>query len=68
MDDPYLGLMAADLARLYRDTGRLDEAETAFRRAVELMEASWGPSDPDFQKAAAELEGLVSSKAPDQDR
>jgi serine/threonine protein kinase/Flp pilus assembly protein TadD len=66
-DDPFLGLIAADLARLYRDTGRREEAETNFRRAVELMEEGWGPSDPDLQKAAAELEELVASATPEED-
>ena len=58
-DDPFLGLITADLARLYRDTGRTDLAESTFRRAIELMEAGWGPSDPDCQKAVADLEDLV---------
>ncbi len=59
-DEPYLGLLTADLARVLRDTGRPDEAEVAFRRAVEMMEASWGPDDPDFLQAAAELEALTT--------
>ena len=60
-DDPYLGLMTADLASVYRDTGRRDEAEAALRRAVELMEASWGPDDPDYRQAAAELAALTTN-------
>lgn len=64
-DDPYLGLMAADLARLYRDTGRLDEAETSFRLAVKLMEEGWGQSDPDYLEASEDLEVLLSSSTAD---
>ncbi len=60
-DEPYLGLLNAELARVYRETGRRDEAEAAMRRAVELMEAGWGPNDPDFLQAAAELEALTTS-------
>jgi len=60
-EDAYLGLLTADLARLYRDTGRLDRAEAAFREALELLEASWGPEDTDYLEAAAELEDLAET-------
>jgi len=59
-DEPYLGLLTAELARVYRDTGRRDEAEASMRRAVEMMEASWGPDDPDSRQAAADLEALAA--------
>ena len=57
-DDPSLGLMTADLARVVRDSGRRDEAEVLMRRGVELMRDSWGESDPDVRQAAADLEAL----------
>ena len=60
-DDPYLGFLAADLARVYRDTGRLDAADTTFRHALDLMEASWGIDDPDYQEAATELDALENA-------
>jgi len=60
-DDPYLGLIAAELARVYRDTGRFEEAETNFRRGIDLMEEGWGETDPDYQQAAADLDELLSS-------
>ena len=63
-DEPYLGLLTAELARVYRDTGRRDEAEAAMQRAVELMEAGWGPDDPDTRQAAADLEVLTASDKP----
>ncbi len=57
-EDPYLGLLTANLGRLYRDTERLDEADSTLRRALDLMEASWGIDDPDYLEAAAELQEL----------
>ncbi len=60
-DEPYLGLLTAELARVYRDTGRPEAAATTLRRAVELMEASWGPDDPDYLEAASELEVLITN-------
>ncbi len=60
-DDPYLGLIAAELARVYQDTGRLEEAETNFRRGIDLMVEGWGETDPDYQQAAADLDELLSS-------
>ena len=60
-DEPYLGLLTAELARVYRDTGRPEAAETTLRRAVELMEANWRPDDRDYFAAAAELEVLTTS-------
>ena len=51
----------ADLARLYRDTGRVDEAVTGFRRAVAVMAVAWGRDDPDYREAAVELEELMDA-------
>ena len=60
-DGPWVGLATAGLARIYRDAGRVGEAEIAFLRAIELLESGWGPSDADCKKATAELEELRST-------
>ena len=57
-ESPWVGLATIGLARIYRDAGRTEAAEAAYLRGLELMENGWGASDPDFQKAAAELEEL----------
>jgi serine/threonine protein kinase/Tfp pilus assembly protein PilF len=61
-DDPYLGLMMAELARVVRDTDRRDEAEVLMRRGVELMRDAWGESDPDVRQAAVDLEALSNPR------
>jgi tetratricopeptide (TPR) repeat protein len=60
-DDPTTGLALADLARVYRDAGRRDQAETSFRDAIRRMEAVWGPEDTDVRRAQSDLEQLLSA-------
>ena len=65
-DSPWVGYSMTGLARVYRDAGRLDEARSTYRRAIELMRDGWGADDVDCRRAEvelAELEGTSPSTA-----
>jgi len=65
---PWVGRMTAELARLYSDAGRLDDARESFRRAIELMREGWGLDDPDVRRAEDGLAALEQQAAAGRDR
>jgi len=60
-DSPWVGYSMTGLARVYRDAGRLDEAKTTYRRAIELMREGWGADDVDCRRAQEEFAELDES-------
>jgi tetratricopeptide (TPR) repeat protein len=47
-----------NLALLYRDQGRYEEAEPRFQRALEIREKALGPEHPDVAQSLNNLAGL----------
>lgn len=45
-DHPEIGNVTARLAEIYRREGRSEESAKLFRKAVEILEKSWGPQNP----------------------
>jgi serine/threonine protein kinase len=62
---PAVKILDFGLARLYRDSGRLDEARTTYRQALELMRREWGDDDPDVRRAERELAELDGAPTAD---
>ncbi|MEZ6056872.1 MAG: tetratricopeptide repeat protein [Planctomycetaceae bacterium] len=46
---PQVAVMLHELARLLRDTNRLEEAEEKFRRALEIDESHLGEDHPQVE-------------------
>lgn len=59
-DSPNVGFATTGLARTLRQANRSDEAETPFRTGIRLMEAGWGPDDPDVRQARSDLDELLA--------
>jgi len=55
---PSTGLTIAGLARVQAAAGRIDEARLSFGEGIALMEAGWGPKDPDLLRAMNGVEAL----------
>ncbi|MEE4272136.1 MAG: serine/threonine-protein kinase [Thermoanaerobaculales bacterium] len=54
----WVGYAMIGLARVFRDAGRLDDAQTTYRHALELMRREWGDKDPDVRTTEEELAAL----------
>jgi tetratricopeptide (TPR) repeat protein len=52
-DHPDVGTTLKNLAELYRDAGRTDEAEPLYQRAVAIMENALGGNHPDVAEIRA---------------
>lgn len=54
-EHPKLAIYTNNLARVFQDTGALQQAEDTFRRAIAMYEASVGPKHPDVAAMRANL-------------
>jgi tetratricopeptide (TPR) repeat protein len=52
-EHPDVGTTLKNLAELYRDEGRTEEAEPLYRRAIAILEESLGNNHPDLVEVRA---------------
>ncbi len=64
-ESAWVGYSMTGLARVYRDAGRIGEAQATYRRALELMRGEWRDDDPDVRRAEKELAELEDHPAAD---
>jgi tetratricopeptide (TPR) repeat protein len=59
---PELGKVVAGLANIYRLEGRLDESESLYRRALQILDRAWGPTDPRLFNVLESYEAVLRAR------
>ena len=59
---PYSPAALTNLGIAQQELGRLDEAETTVRRALEIFSRTLGPDHPNTQQAMAALDRILADK------